>query len=59
MYTKASVHYARSVAGYNERLWNMAYAMPSYLKSGLSVDEVQYYNKLIEKRLPYTPYSKE
>lgn len=59
MYTKASVHYARSVAGYNERLWNMAYAMPSYLKSGLSVDEVQYYNKLIEKRLPYTPYRKE
>ena len=59
MYTKASVHYARSVADYNERLWNMAYAMPSYLKSGLSVDEVQYYNKLIEKRLPYTPYSKE
>lgn len=59
MYTKASVHYARIVADYNERLWNIAYGMPSFFKSGLSVDEVQYYNQLIEKRLPYTPYNKE
>lgn len=53
-----SAAYAHKVADCNERLCSIAKTLPSYSKSNLTIEEIMFYNKLIEKRMPYQPYEK-
>ena len=52
----ASLFYTQKVSECNKRLWSIADSLPLYVKSSLSIDEMVFYNSLIEKRLPYKPY---
>ena len=54
----ASFYYTKKVAECNKQLWAIADTLPVYVKSNLSIEEISYYNSLIEKRLPYMPYKK-
>lgn len=54
----ASVYYAQKLSDCNKQLWSIAESLPLYVKSNLSIEEIVFYNSLIEKRLPYEQYKK-
>jgi site-specific DNA-adenine methylase len=54
----ASLYYAQKLSDCNKQLWSIAESLPLYVKSNLSIEEIVFYNSLIEKRLPYEQYKK-
>lgn len=54
----ASLYYAQKLSACNKQLWSIAESLPLYVKSNLSIEEIVFYNSLIEKRLPYEQYKK-
>lgn len=58
LYTKATAYYAKKVADCSDKLWSIAKTLPLYSMQGFSREEFLYYNNLIAKRKPYSPYNK-
>ena len=54
--TIVSASYMNKLNACQEKLWQSANALPSFYHSGLSVNEVLYYDSLVSHRLPYVPY---
>lgn len=54
----ASLYYSQKLSDCNKQLWSIAESLPLYVKSNLSIEEIVFYNSLIEKRLPYEQYKK-
>ena len=54
--TIVSASYMNKLNACQEKLWQSANALPSFYHSGLSVNEILYYDSLVSHRLPYVPY---
>lgn len=54
--TIVSASYMNKFNACQEKLWQSANALPSFYHSGLSVNEVLYYDSLVSHHLPYVPY---
>jgi serine/threonine protein kinase len=54
--TIVSASYMNKLNACQEKLWQSANVLPSFCHSGLSVNEVLYYDSLVSHRLPYVPY---
>lgn len=54
--TIVSASYMNKLNACQEKLWQSANALPSFYHSGLSVNEVLYYDSLVSHRLSYVPY---
>ena len=57
--TLATNVYTHTVNKYNNKLWDMAKALPIIHREGISIDELMFYDSLLTKRQPYHSYGVE
>ena len=54
-----STAYLNKLNACQEQLWQKAYTLPSIYKSGLSPNEIHYYDSLVINRLPFVRYNSD
>lgn len=58
LYETAAIHYSKKVNDSQKKLWSIANKLPSYYKSGLTIEEIMRCDTLVGQRRPYEPYKK-